>query len=201
MSERPAFYALAPGGWRDYWTLLHLPYTDLAPVVRGDGGRARRRSSTGAGCSGRCSRSSPRSVWRAHALDELRGRPLGTSIPSWVLVAIAVVGLGGAFVIGTGSRSSGCRPGCSRFMVVGRLPGPRLQPRALRRLVPFGPLVRGGLGRFPGVSPGTSRSTGDLSVAAAAWWRAAASRSRSPSATLSTPVRDLRRRSVASRGV
>src|SRR5687767_15064682 len=28
MSEdRPAFYALAPGGWRDWWTLLHPPYT------------------------------------------------------------------------------------------------------------------------------------------------------------------------------
>ncbi|HSC50846.1 MAG TPA: hypothetical protein VLD16_11335, partial [Gaiellaceae bacterium] len=30
MSEaqaRPAFYALAPGGWRDYVTLLHPPYT------------------------------------------------------------------------------------------------------------------------------------------------------------------------------
>ena len=28
MSEdRPAFYALASGGWRDYWTLLHPPYT------------------------------------------------------------------------------------------------------------------------------------------------------------------------------
>ena len=24
---RPAFYALAQGGWRDYVTLLHLPYT------------------------------------------------------------------------------------------------------------------------------------------------------------------------------
>src|SRR5205814_3009442 len=24
---RPAFYALAPGGWRDYLTLLHPPYT------------------------------------------------------------------------------------------------------------------------------------------------------------------------------
>ena len=26
-ARRPAFYALAPGGWRDYVTLLHLPYT------------------------------------------------------------------------------------------------------------------------------------------------------------------------------
>ena len=25
--ERPAFYALQPGGWRDYVTLLHPPYT------------------------------------------------------------------------------------------------------------------------------------------------------------------------------
>ena len=24
---RPAFYALEPGGWRDYLTLLHPPYT------------------------------------------------------------------------------------------------------------------------------------------------------------------------------
>ena len=25
--SRPAFYALQPGGWRDYVTLLHPPYT------------------------------------------------------------------------------------------------------------------------------------------------------------------------------
>ena len=35
--ERPAFYALAPGGWRDWWTLLHPPYTawHLSYVVIG----------------------------------------------------------------------------------------------------------------------------------------------------------------------
>ena len=27
VSTRPAFYALAPGVWRDYVTLLHAPYT------------------------------------------------------------------------------------------------------------------------------------------------------------------------------
>ena len=26
--RRAAFYALAPGSWRDYWTLLHPPYTE-----------------------------------------------------------------------------------------------------------------------------------------------------------------------------
>ena len=24
---RPAYYAARPGGWRDWWTLLHPPYT------------------------------------------------------------------------------------------------------------------------------------------------------------------------------
>ena len=36
----------------------------------------------------------------AHALDELRGRPLRTAIPSAVLVAVVVVGLLGALVLG-----------------------------------------------------------------------------------------------------
>ena len=27
VEQRPAFYALATGGWRDYVTLLHPPYT------------------------------------------------------------------------------------------------------------------------------------------------------------------------------
>jgi len=36
----------------------------------------------------------------AHALDELRGRPLGTQLPSWLLTGAAVVGLGGAVTLG-----------------------------------------------------------------------------------------------------
>ena len=37
VEQRPAFYALAPGGWRDYLTLLHPPYTlwHLSYVVIG----------------------------------------------------------------------------------------------------------------------------------------------------------------------
>lgn len=97
--ERPAFYALAPGGWRDFWTLLHPPYTlwHLSYVVIG-------------------ASLAPRVNVRwlletlaafllamgvaAHALDELRGRPLGTRIPDRVLVGLAVVGLGGAVALG-----------------------------------------------------------------------------------------------------
>ena len=36
-TDRPAFYALDSGGWRDYWSLLHPPYTlwHLSYVVMG----------------------------------------------------------------------------------------------------------------------------------------------------------------------
>jgi hypothetical protein len=96
---RPAFYALAQGGWRDYVTLLHLPYTlwhlsyvaigaALAPELEAHRllwGLAAFLLALGVG---------------AHALDELNGRPLHTEIPSAVLVWLAVVSLGAAVAIG-----------------------------------------------------------------------------------------------------
>ncbi|HEY7730766.1 MAG TPA: hypothetical protein VH950_07685 [Gaiellaceae bacterium] len=96
---RPAFYALERGGWRDYVTILHPPYTawHVAYVVIG-------------GCL------APEVSWPrlglaalafalavgigAHALDELNGRPLGTRIPGPVLVALAAVSVAGACAIG-----------------------------------------------------------------------------------------------------
>ncbi len=100
MSEtRPSFYALERGGWRDYVTLLHPPYTawHLSYVVIG-------------GCL------APAIAWErlgaavvafalavgvgAHALDELRGRPLQTKIPSSVLVTLAAASIGAACAIG-----------------------------------------------------------------------------------------------------
>jgi hypothetical protein len=96
---RPAFYALAPGGWRDYVTLLHPPYTlwHLSYVVIGAGlaphlplGRLALAVAAfflALGIS-------------AHALDELRGRPLRTDIPERTLVALAVASLAGAIAIG-----------------------------------------------------------------------------------------------------
>jgi len=96
---RPAFYAARRGGWRDWWTLLHPPYTAwhlsyvvigacLAPTVH-----VGRLVATlvafflavGVG---------------AHALDELHGRPLRTAIPGGVLVALSVASLGAALAIG-----------------------------------------------------------------------------------------------------
>jgi hypothetical protein len=96
---RPAFYALARGGWRDYVTLLHLPYTawHLSYVVIG-------------GCLA-ADVSWPRLGLTvlafflamgigAHALDELAGRPLQTAIPAAVLVALAVGSVAAACAIG-----------------------------------------------------------------------------------------------------
>jgi hypothetical protein len=98
---RPAFYALAPGGWRDYVTLLHPPYTlwhlsyvvigaCLAPhVPPGRTALAAVAFLLALGIGG-------------HALDELRGRPLRTTIPSRILVALAAVSIAGAIAIGAG---------------------------------------------------------------------------------------------------
>jgi len=98
-SARPSWYALETGSWRDYVTLVHLPYTawHLSYVVIG-------------GCL------APTIVWGrlgaavvafglavgvgAHALDELRGRPLRTEIPNVVLVVLAAISIGAACAIG-----------------------------------------------------------------------------------------------------
>ena len=97
--DRPAFYALRSGGWRDLVTLLHPPYTAwhlsyvalgaaVAPQLHAD----RLCAALGAfflavGVS-------------AHAIDELNGRPLKTILTRRVLIALGSVGLVGALAIG-----------------------------------------------------------------------------------------------------
>ena len=107
------------GGWRDWWTLLHPPYTAwhlayvvigacLAPVVD-----VTRLIATllaffcAVGLA-------------AHALDELHGRPLHTQISGPALVVTAVVGLVGALALGiAGVVEVG--PALVPFLVVGPL--------------------------------------------------------------------------------
>src|SRR2546430_14970816 len=89
----PAYYTPRATGWRrDLWALLHPPYTawhvsyvligaGLAPVLRLQNLIATLLAFfLAVGIS-------------AHALDELRGRPLRTTIPAWVLWSAAVAGL------------------------------------------------------------------------------------------------------------
>lgn len=98
-AKRPAFYALAPGGWRDYWTLLHPPYTlwHLSYVVMG--------AALAPTMNVRWLLETALAFLlamgiAAHALDELHGRPLGTRIPGAVLWALAGVGLAAAVGLG-----------------------------------------------------------------------------------------------------
>ena len=96
---RAAFYALRPGGWRDYVTLIHPPYTlwNLSYVTIGAAlapewrpirlGAALAAFFLGLGVA-------------AHALDELHDRPLGTQIPDRVLWALTGASLAGAVGIG-----------------------------------------------------------------------------------------------------
>ena len=98
-ARRPAFYALERGGWRDYVTLLHLPYTawHLSYVVVGGCLAA----SVAWGRLGLTVLAFALAMGiGAHALDELRGRPLRTAIPSSVLVGLAVASIAAASAIG-----------------------------------------------------------------------------------------------------
>src|SRR5437588_4559572 len=97
--DRPAFYALRPGGWRDLITLLHPPYTawHLSYVALGAAaaphvyalrvGAALGAFFLAVGVS-------------AHALDELNGRPLKTALSKGALIALAALALTGAVAIG-----------------------------------------------------------------------------------------------------
>jgi hypothetical protein len=96
---RPAFYALPSGGWRDYVTLLHPPYTlwHLSYAAIGAGlaspfswtrfGATLAAFALGMGVG-------------AHALDELRGRPLQTRIPERALWLLALASIAAATAIG-----------------------------------------------------------------------------------------------------
>ena len=96
----PAYYATRARGWRrDIWALLHPPYTawHLSYVL------------IGAGLAGRIDVTRLLATLvafflavgvSAHALDELRGRPLQTAVPATGLWAAAVIGLVGAVALG-----------------------------------------------------------------------------------------------------
>jgi hypothetical protein len=102
---RPAWYALRAGGWRDWVTILHPPYTlwHLSYVA------------VGAGIAPQFHLG--RLLWAivafflamgiaAHALDELNGRPLRTRISSTALAVTAFVALGGAIGVGIAAANA-----------------------------------------------------------------------------------------------
>ena len=96
---RPAFYALSSGGWRDYVTLLHPPYTawHLSYVAVG-AGLASTFSWTR--CGAALLAFALAMGVGAHALDELTGRPLRTRISDRTLWLLAVVSIAAATALG-----------------------------------------------------------------------------------------------------
>ena len=98
-SLRPAYYALPAGPWRDYVTLLHIPYTiwHLSYILLGAAAAPTLHLDRLAGlllafflAVG----------LGAHALDEFHGRPLRTRITETHLLAVAAVGITAAVGIG-----------------------------------------------------------------------------------------------------
>src|SRR3954454_32346 len=194
--EGPAFYALRPGGWRDLITLLHAPYTAwhlsyvaigaaVAPTLYG----YRLAAALGAVLLGVgvC----------AHAPVEIHGRHLRNRLSGRSLVWLAVVALAGAVAIGavgalTVSLTLVPLVAAGAFIVVAynlELFGGRFHSD-----VWFG----AAWGAFPAltgywVNALDLRAEGVL-VAAACFLLSAAQR------RLSTPARELRRRTVSLRG-
>jgi hypothetical protein len=188
-ADRPAFYALPSGGWHDYWTLLHPPYTvwHLSYVV-----------------IGACVAERVDLRWlgesvlafflavglAAHALDELKGRPLRTAIPAGVLRTIAAVGIAGAVALGIQGAFE-----VSGWLVAFIVIGGTLV--VAYNLELFGGALHSdlwfalGWGAFPALT-GAFAQTGRLTAASILVAAACAAVSAAQRA-LSTPVRRLRR--------
>jgi len=193
-SVKPAFYALRRGGWRDYLTLLHPPYT------------AWHLSYVAAGAAIAPHFHLDRLLWAllafflamgvaAHALDEIRGHPLQTAIPTGVLVSLAVVCLAGAVAIGIGAAYA-WGYGLLAFIAVGAFAVPAYN---LELMLHNGFGFALFWGAFPAlagyfVEAQTIRLEA-VGVALFAFTTSVAQR------TLSTPVRQARRRHATVEGI
>jgi hypothetical protein len=195
-AERPAFYALSGGGWRDYVTLLHPPYTlwHLSYVVIG----ACTVAVVNLGYLAWSLLAFFAAVGlAAHALDELNGRPLRTAIPAPVLVGIAAVGLAGAITIGMWGVFL-----VSNWLIVFIVMGTFIA--LAYNLEWFGGIFHSdlwfavGWGAFPALTAAFAQ-TGDTTWAAV-FAAAACAMLSAAQRILSTPVRRLRRNAVAIEG-
>jgi hypothetical protein len=195
-SARPAFYAARPGRWRDWWTLLHPPYTawHLSYVVIGATLAPRVKLEPllatliafflAVGVA-------------AHALDEYHGRPLRTQIPGKVLIAAAALGLAGALALGVAGT---VRVGwvLIPFMLLGPLLVVAYNAELFGGIVHTDAGFAAAWGAFPLLTSYVAQtgtlSAGSVLAGAAAFGLSAAQRS------LSTPARLIRRRATSVTG-
>ena len=194
---RPAYYAAASGGWRDWWTLLHPPYTawHLSYVVIG---ATLAPHATLAPLLATLAAFFLAVGLAAHALDELQGRPLRTRIPAGVLVAVTVIGLAGAVALGVAGVTRVGWP-LIPFMVAGPFLVVAYNAELFGGIVHTDAGFAAAWGAFPlltaYVAEAGALSVGSVLAAAAAFGLSSAQRS------LSTPARLLRRRTAAVSGV
>ena len=190
--DRPAFYAMRTGGWRDLVTILHPPYTawHLSYVALG----AVAAPALYAGRLGAALAAFFLAVGvSAHAFDELAGRPLRTALTDRTLIVLAAAGLVGAVAIGVAGIII-VSPLLAPFVVAGaflvlaynlELGGGRFHTDA------WFAVAWGAFPAFTGyfVNALEIRPEGFL-VAGACYLLSVAQR------RLSTPVRELRRRTI-----
>ncbi len=191
-----AFYAARPGGWRDWWNLLHVPYTGwhLAYVVIG------------------ASLAPQLDLTRllatllaffcavgvaAHCLDELRGRPLRTQIPAPVLVGVSSVALAGAVALGIAGLSRVGWP-LLPFLVIGPLLVTGYNLEAFGGVIHTDAGFAAAWGAFPVLTAYVAQ-TSRLSLAAVLAAGGASALSYTQR-RLSTPARLVRRRAISVEG-
>jgi hypothetical protein len=194
--ERPAFYALGGGRVGDLLTLLHPPYT------------AWHLSYVALGAALAPHMNVNRLLWglaafalavgiAAHALDELKDRPLRTGLSDRALIALAVASLLGALAIGV-AGAIWVSPLLVPLIVLGGLFLPAYNLEWLGGRLHSDLWFAIGWGGFPAFTGYFSnalaiRPAGIL-VAAACCMLSAAQR------RLSTPARELRRRTASVQG-
>jgi hypothetical protein len=196
-APRPAFYALGAGGWRDYVTLLHPPYTawHLSYVAIG-------------------AALAPELAWSrilpalaafflavgvgAHALDELHGRPLATEISRAALACLAAASIAGAVAIGLAGAVM-TTPWLALFVLAGAFIVVAYNLELARGRFHGDAWFALAWGAFP-LLTGYFVTAERLDAVALAGGLFAYALSRAQR-SLSTPVRDLRRRVVRVDGV
>jgi hypothetical protein len=196
-SERPAFYAVG-GGRRlgDVVALLHPPYTawNLAYFALGAAAAPHVYASRVAWGLGAFALAVGVA---AHALDELHGRPLQTRFSERTLIVLATASLAGALAIGVGGIVT-VTPWLTPFVAAGAVFLPAYNLELANGRFHSDAWFALGWGAFPALTGyfvnARSLSVAALLVAAGCYAMSVAQR------RLSTPARELRRRTVSVRG-
>jgi len=195
-SERPAFYAVGGGRIGDAVALLHPPYTAWHLSYFALGAAAAPHVYAGRVAWGLAAFALAVGVG-AHALDELHDRPLSTRFSDATLVCLAAVSLAGALAIGIGGIVT-VSVWLTPFVAAGVLFLPAYNLELFGGRFHSDAWFAAGWGAFPALTGyfvnARSISVAAVLVAGGCYAMSVAQR------RLSTPARELRRRTVSVSG-